>query len=140
MRSLCRALLAVVLVAVAVQPALAQQQRQPDPSSPRYKGVVALEAFIESTGDEAVAEFVETNIAAVVRESMTDDALSDALVALRAAAHGAGSFGAAPIGPLSAALLVDNADGSQMRIEFELDEDDTDRFTAIRAPGHAIGG
>ena len=51
-------LVCVMICVTAVRPALAQ----PDPNSPRYKGVVALEALLESSGDTALNAFIKKTI------------------------------------------------------------------------------
>ena len=135
-RTPCRILLFLVVLAAAA-PAIAQQQ--PDPDSPRYLGVVALDEFLSSDDTTSIDAFVESRIAASVRESMGDEALVETLAALRAAAAGAQFRGARPVGPLAAELVFDLADGNEMVIDFELDEQDTDRFAVIRAPEHRIG-
>jgi len=137
MKHLPRALLAVAVTVALTLPAIAQQR--PDPDSPRYKGVVALGELIESEGDEAIAEFIEERIAASVRESMDDEELAETLAAIRAEAAGAEIRGGQPLGPLAAALMLEFSDGTEMSLEFELDEQDNDRFLTIRSPGHSIG-
>ena len=137
MHRVIRYALAAVLTVVFTAPGQAQQQ--PDPDSPRYKGVVALQEFIQSEGDEAIAEFSETRIAASVRESMDDETLTETLAAIRAEAAGAEMRGGRPIGPLAAEVVFDHGDGTEMGIEFELDGQDNDRFVVIRSPGHSIG-
>lgn len=137
MHRFCRATLVVALILAFTTPALAQQR--PDPNSPRYKGVVAIEEFINTEGDEAIAEFIETRIAASVREATGDEKLAETLAAIRAEAAGAEVQGGRPIGPLAAEVILDPGDGTQMSIEFELDEADNDRFIMIRSAGHSIG-
>jgi hypothetical protein len=132
-----RALLAFVLTVLVTLPAVAQQR--PDPDSPRYKGVVALGEFIDTEGDEAIAEFIENRIAVSVRESMDEAELAEVLAAIRAEAAGGEIRGGQPLGPLAAELVLDFSDGTQMNISFELDSEDNDRFTVIRSPGHSIG-
>ncbi len=137
MRRYYRAVPTVALILAFALPALAQQQADPD--SPRYKGVVAIEEFINTEGDEAIAEFIETRIAASVREATSDEELAETLAAIRAEAAGAEVRGGRPIGPLAAEVILDPGDGTQMSIEFELDQADNDRFIMIRSAGHAIG-
>ena len=137
MHRLSRAVLAAVLTALVTLPALAQQR--PDPESPRYKGMVALGELIGSEGDDAIAEFIEARIAASVRESVGDEELADTLAAIRAEAAGGESRGGRPLGPLSAELVLDFSDGTEMSISFELDAQDNDRFIVIRSAGHRIG-
>ncbi len=127
--------LTTAVIAVAA-PAFAQQQ--PDPDSPRYKGVVALEEFIRTEGDGAVESFIENRIAASVRQAMGDEKLAEALAAIRAEVAGAQFRGGRPIGPLSAELVLDGPDGSETSLEFALDEQDNDRFVLIRSPGNVV--
>ena len=124
------------LVAVA---AFAQGQR-PDPNSPRYKGLVALSEFLGSDDDQAVHEFIVARIAPSVHESMDAEELFATLKALRAEAAGAEMRGGRPISELAAEVLFDTSDGTELAIEFELDESDNDRFVYIRSPGNTIGG
>lgn len=131
-----RALIAAVLTILFALPAAAQQQ--PDPDSPRYKGVVALDEFIGSDGDEAIEEFIENRIAASVRESMGDAKLAETLTAIRTEFAGAQMRGGRPIGPLSAELVLDGPGGAEMSIAFELDDQDSDRFILIRSPEHTV--
>ena len=132
-----RATLMVAIAVALASPVLAQQR--PDPNSPRYKGVVALDEFIQSEGDEAIQAFIENRIAASVRASMDDEQLAETLAAIRAEVHGAQMQGGRPVSELAAELILDPGDGTQMSVSFELDPSDTDRFTAIRSPGHSIG-
>ncbi len=137
MHRLSRTVPAVALILAFALPALAQQR--PDPDSPRYKGVVAIEEFINTEGDEAIASFIEARIAASVREATGDEKLAETLAAIRAEAAGAEVQGGRPIGPLAAEVILDPGDGTQMSIEFELDPADNDRFLMIRSAGHSIG-
>jgi hypothetical protein len=137
MQRFLRAALVTAIVVTAALPALAQQQA--DPNSPRYKGVVALQGLIESEGDQAILDFIETRIAASVRESMSDEQLVETLTAMRAEAAGAEMQGASPIGELAAELNLDPGDGTQLSIAFELDPGDNDRFKEIRTPAYSIG-
>ena len=49
-------------------------------------------------------------------------------------------LGGRPIGPLAAEAVFSAAGGTEISIEFELDENDTDRFILIRSPQNSIGG
>lgn len=137
MHRLWRTALILSLAVAFTMPTLAQQQADPD--SPRYKGVVALNEFMQSDGDEAIAVFIETRIAGSVRESMDDEMLAETLAAMRAEATGATMQGARPVGELSAEIILDPGDGTEISISFELDPQDNDRFTSIRTPEHSIG-
>jgi len=138
MNRVLRAAVAAFVVAVIVTPAVAQQQ--PDPDSPRYQGVVALDEFLGSEGDESIEEFIETRIAASLRDSAGDEALAQALTALRAQFAYADMRGARPVGSLSAELIFNLEDNSEASVEFELDPNHTDRFLLIRSGEHTIGG
>lgn len=133
----CYRLLVILAILAAALPLAAQQQ--PDPDSPRYKGVVALDGFLTADDAPSIDEFAAARIATSVRESMGDEPLAAALEGLRAATAGAELRGARPIAELAAELVFVLADGSEMVVDFELDPDDTDRFTAIRSPQHEIG-
>lgn len=137
MQRFSRAVFVTLLTILFALPAAAAQQ-QPDPDSPRYKGVVALDELISSEGDEAIAEFIENRIAASVRESMGDAKLAETLTAIRAEFAGAQVRGGRPISPLSAEVVLDGPGGAEMSIEFELDGEDNDRFILIRSPQHTV--
>lgn len=136
MSRMSRALIAIALIGLFALPVLAQQQ--PDPNSPRYKGVMALVEFLGSDGQDAVTVFIETRVATSVRLAMGDTALAAALTAMRAEAGGAQMRGARPLGPLAAEVLFDTDDGMELAYSFELSSDDTDRFLTIESPGQAI--
>lgn len=130
-------LLVTLAILAAALPLAAQQQ--PDPDSPRYKGVVALDEFLTAADAPSIDEFVAARISASVRESMGAEALAAALEGLRDASADAELRGARPLAALSAELIFTLADGSEMVVDFELDPDDTDRFVAIHSPRHDIG-
>ena len=118
----------------------ADAQQQPDPNSPRYKGVVALQEFLDSVGDEAVGVFMSEKLAGSVHESMEHEALFNALKGLREEAAEGQMRGAMPSGPLGAEIVFDMDDGASFSIEFEMSEADNSRFALIRSPMVTIGG
>ena len=96
------ALVVSVLVCLAaIEPAGAQQ---PDPDSPRYKGVVGLRGLLESSGDAALGAFINDKIAPSLRKQYDDKQLKQMLAELRQDLAKAGLQGAMPVGPLSAQL------------------------------------
>ena len=114
----------------------AQQRRggQPDPESPRYKGVLALQAFLADESDAAVQTFFDEKIAASYREEAGDEAVLEMLGKLHDEFAGLESRGARPVGALSAAIMFDTDLGSR-QISFEMSDDDTSRFASITTSG-----
>ncbi len=78
------------------------QAQQPDPNSPRFKGVVALSDFLTSQGDGALDQFVERRVSRQLRDSIGQERLASALDQLRAGFGGARQSGASPEGPFAA--------------------------------------
>lgn len=114
----------------------AQQRRegQPDPDSPRYKGVLALQEFFADESDAAVQTFFDEKIAASYREEAGDEALLEMLGKLHNEFAGLEYRGARPVGALSATIMFDTDMGSR-EISFAMSEDDTSRFASITASG-----
>ena len=126
------ALASTLLLALLLAPAVAEAQQQPDPESPRYKGLVLLTEFLASTGDEALTAFLQNHIAPAVQEEMTAKELLAKLDDLRKAVAGLSSRGARPVGPFAAEVIYSLPDGGQLSAAFELDPEDPERFTNIR--------
>lgn len=118
--------LIVLAMALAAEFAVAQQ---PDPDSPRWKGVVALRDFLSSSGDEALPHFVHTKVSAVLRDRHGVESLSDSLERLRTEYAGSEMAGARPEGELAAALQFSGG----RSISFELEPASPDRFVRIGA-------
>ena len=110
----------------------AQQQRsgQPDPDSPRYKGVLALGEFFADGSDDAVQTFFDEKIAASYREEAGDEAVLEMLRGLHDEFAGRESRGARPVGPLSASIMFPTDLGDRA-ISFTMSEADTSRFASI---------
>ena len=104
--------------------------QSPDPESPRYKGVMALQEFLSSEGDEALTAFADDRIATAWREEIGDEHMFMMLTGLREEFAGLESRGARPTGRLAVTLMFQGDDGGK-RLSFTLDPDDTDRFTAL---------
>jgi len=139
MHRLQRGLIALAVVALSSTVALSantQQRRggQPDPDSPRYKGVVALREFFADESDAAVQTFFDEKIAASYREEAGDEALLEMLHGLHDEFAALESRGARPVGPLSATIMFDTDLGSR-EISFTMSGDDTSRFESITASG-----
>lgn len=131
-RSRLAATVAAVVCCLLAFDATAQQR--PDPESPRYKGVLALEAFVASEGDEALAAFADDHIAVAWREELGDEHLFMMLTGLRDEFAGLTARGAQPAGALGATMMFAGDDGPK-RISFTLDPDDTARFASIDTDG-----
>jgi len=116
-----------LLLIVAVVPATAQQQ--PDPDSPRYQGVVALQGFLASDGDEALDQFIADRIAIDYVESLEADDLRSMLAELREQFSGLEMRGARPVGPLSATMMYPE----DRQVTFELSPHDPTRIVSIEA-------
>jgi len=114
----------------------AQQRRggQPDPDSPRYKGVVAIQEFLADESDGAVQTFFDEKIAVGYREEAGDEAILEMLRALHDEFAGMESRGARPVGALSATIMFDTDLGSR-EISFTMSDDDTSRFASITTSG-----
>ena len=114
----------------------AQQRRggQPDPDSPRYKGVLALQEFFADESDAAVQTFFDEKIAASYRAEAGDEAVLEMLRGLHDEFAGMESRGARPVGPLSATIMFDTDMGSR-EISFTMSDEDTSRFASITASG-----
>ncbi len=127
------ALVVSVLVCLAaIEPAGAQQ---PDPDSPRYKGVVGLRGLLESSGDAALGAFINDKIAPSLRKQYDDKQLKQMLAELRQDLGKAGLQGAMPVGPLSAQLKF----GGGKSLIFEVEPDPPHRYTKIGAIGGKSG-
>ena len=109
-------------------PALAQQ---PDPQSPRFKGMVALRDLLESNGDAALEAFITDRVAPSLRERYGDEHLHELLGDLRADFDKARFGGARPVGPFSARLEFSGGKS----IVFELEPDAPQRYLRIGSIG-----
>ncbi len=125
-------LVCVMIGVTAIEPAGAQQ---PDPDSPRYKGVVGLRGLLESSGDAALAAFINDKIAPSLRKQYDDKQLKQMLAQLRQDLGGAGLQGAMPVGPMSAELQF----GGGKSLIFEVERDPPHRYTKIGAIGGKAG-
>ena len=127
-------LVPVLLCLTGFEPAPAQQ---PDPDSPRYKGVVGLRGLLESSGDAALQAFLKDRIAPSLRDKYGNKQLKQMLADLRADLGKAGLQGAMPVGPLSAQLEF----GGGKSLIFEIEPNPPHRYTKIGpisgSAGHA---
>lgn len=120
------AALTVMLGALAAQ-AVAQS---PDPTSPRWKGVEALRAFIESEGDKTLERFLKKKVAPELRSKYERDALREELRRLRADLSGMKWQGARPQGPFSA-MVTFGSGMSEAILSFTLEDKPPHRFLQI---------
>ncbi len=120
------AVLATVLVALATL-TVAQS---PDPDSPRWKGVMALQAFFETSSDKELDRFLKKKIAPALRKKYKGDALREELRRLRADLSEMEFQGARPQGPFSAQATF-RSPGSELIIPFTVESDPPHRFLQI---------
>jgi CubicO group peptidase (beta-lactamase class C family) len=123
--SLCLALAALVAGSAAV-PA----QQSPDPDSPRWKGVMALQEFFRSEGDKELDRFLKKKIAPELRAKYKGDSLRDELRRLRSDLSGMELQGARPSGPVSAVVTF-GAPGGEAVFPFILEPKPPHRFLQI---------
>lgn len=120
------AALATVLVALATL-TVAQS---PDPDSPRWKGVMALQAFFETSSDKELGRFLKKKIAPALHKKYKGDALREELRRLRADLSGMEFQGARPQGPFSAEATF-RSHGNELIIPFTVESDPPHRFLQI---------
>ena len=109
--------------------------QHPDPNSPRYKGVIAIEAFLQTTTDEALRSFAEKKLSPEFRGQMSEQEVIDTLRTLREAFRGATVQGAMPIGPFAAEISFDtHGKSASDELTFELQGKPPHRFTKIDYP------
>ncbi|NKB87001.1 MAG: hypothetical protein GKS06_02100 [Acidobacteria bacterium] len=121
-----RMLLGGLLVLFAAHTSVVSAQQRPDPESPRFKGVVALQTFFGSEGDEALQTFVDDHVATTMRDELGDELLNH-LATLRETFAGQESRGARPTGPLGATMMYPD----NKSVSFALDPEDPARFMSI---------
>ncbi len=109
-----------------------EAQRSPDPNSPRYQGVVALQELIQGEGKDSLLEFIRERIAPAMLESMGEEALIAKLEDLRKRFAHLEARGARPVGPF-AAKIVFNREGGQEEVSFRLSESSPHQFVEIDA-------
>ena len=120
------AALAAVLVALATL-TVAQS---PDPDSPRWKGVMALKAFFETSSDKELDRFLKKKIAPALHKKYKGDALREELRRMRADLSGMEFQGARPQGPFSAQATF-RSPGNEAVIPFTVESDPPHRFLQI---------
>ena len=120
------AILAAMLVALA-NLTVAQS---PDPDSPRWKGVMALQAFFETSSDKELDRFLKKKIAPALHKKYKGDALREELRRMRADLSGMEFQGARPQGPFSAQATFGSG-GAVAIIPFTLESDPPHRFLQI---------
>ena len=109
--------------------------QQPDPNSPRYKGVMAIEAFLKTTTDDALRSFAQEKSAPEFRGKMSEQQVLASLRTLREAFRGATLQGASPIGPFEAEIRFDtHGTPASDEITFQLEGKPPHRFTKIDYP------
>ena len=114
-----------VIVLAASAPA-----QQPDPNSPRYKGVMALQRLIESTGDAPLKTFLDERVAPKLRSAHTDQELLRMIRQVRSDFADASGQGARPVHTFSARLMFESQGaGSRTELTFELESKPPHRFT-----------
>ncbi len=128
-----RSIIALVAL-VGTTAALSASAQQPDPDSPRYKGVLALQEFFADKSEDAVQTFFDEKIAASYGEEAGAEAVLEILRGLHDEFAGLEPRGARPVGALSATITFDTDMGSRA-ITFEMSGDDTSRFASITTSG-----
>jgi CubicO group peptidase (beta-lactamase class C family) len=118
--------MAAMLLALA---SLAVAQ-SPDPDSPRWKGVMALQAFFETSSDKELDRFLKKRIAPALHKKYKGDALREELRRIRADLSGMELQGARPQGPFSAQATFRSA-GNEAIIPFTLESAPPHRFLQI---------
>ena len=124
--------IAVAFVGTAIAALLpAADAQQPDPNSPRYKGVVALSDFLTSEGEGALKVFVDEKVSKKLLSSEGRERVSTELDQLRSTFAGARRSGASPVGPYSASVSFSNGNS----ISFEMEPNLPYRFVRIGSIG-----
>ena len=126
----CRILMAIAGMVGSSNLPIADAQ-QPDPNSPRYKGVVALSDFLIGKGDEALKQFVNNRISPALSDSIGQERLASVLSQLRSDFTGSELSGARPEGPFAAHVEFSNGKS----ISFEMEADPPHRFVRIGSIG-----
>jgi len=129
-----RSALALVAVASCIVALSATAQQSPNPDSPRYKGVVAIQEFLADESADAAQTFLDEKIAVSYREEAGDEAVLEMLRRLHEEFASLSSRGPRPVGPLSASIMFDSDMGSRT-ISFTMSEGDTSRFASITTSG-----
>ena len=104
--------------------------QSPDPNSPRWKGVVALQELFESSGAAALQTFLEEKVSPALREKLGDEALIRELRRLRQDLAGMELKGARPEGTYSVHAEF-GSPGNEAIVPFELEATPPHRFLQI---------
>ena len=119
----------VVLGAPSLASAL---QRQADPNSPRFQGVVAMREMLGSEGDEPLRLFIKERMAASVTAEYDEADLLEMLRTTRSAFTGSEYQGAMPEGPYTVVMMFEPKDGdSPSRLTFEIEAAAPHRFVYL---------
>ena len=124
--------ISITVVGIAASAILpVAEAQQPDPKSPRWKGVVALSDFLTSQGDEALSQFVEHRVSRQLRDSIGRERLASVLNQLRSDFSDSELSGARPEGPFAAQIEFSN----NRSISFEMEANPPHRFLRIGSIG-----
>ncbi len=127
------------MVALFVLTTFAVAQR-PDPNSPRFKGLMALERLIGSSGDAPLRKFLDDRVAAELKSKHSDDELLRMIRQVRSDFGNASMAGARPAGPMSVVMMFGSqGPGSRTSLTLKLESKPPQRCIdfGYRAPRDA---